>query len=119
MKNPEFDWLKRLDDTSEFLEFIDPIPEKDGAKLLSVVHNVEVKGLYEAIKMEWVKKLTGEIYELRSKVGSNIQRALYFHVVDNQYKITHGFTKKTQKTPQQEIEHAVTLMRLFMEGKLK
>ncbi|MGC3051167.1 type II toxin-antitoxin system RelE/ParE family toxin, partial [Enterococcus faecalis] len=49
------------------------------------------------------------LYDLRSKVGSNIQRAFYFHVVDNRYIITLGFTKKTEKTPKQEIEHAKEL----------
>ena len=32
--------------------------------------------------------------------------ALYFHVKNNQYIITHGFTKKTPKTPVREIQHA-------------
>jgi phage-related protein len=118
MKNPEFGWLRRLNGTSEFEEFLETIPEKDSAKLLSVIHKTESKGLLEAIKMEWVKKLDDDIYELRSKIGSNIQRALYFQVIDNQYKITHGFTKKTQRTPRQEIEHSLAAKRMFEEGKL-
>ena len=56
--------------------------------------------------MEWVKKLDDDIFEIRSKVASNIQRALYFHVINERYIITHGFTKKTQKTPKREIERA-------------
>ncbi|WP_424321567.1 type II toxin-antitoxin system RelE/ParE family toxin [Lacticaseibacillus chiayiensis] len=31
---------------------------------------------------------------------------IYFHVVDGKYMITHGFTKKTQRTPRLQIEHA-------------
>lgn len=53
-----------------------------------------------------MKKLDYEIYEIRSKYASNIQRALYFHVSHNKYIITHGFTKKTQKTPTREIQRA-------------
>lgn len=49
------------------------------------------------------------LYELRSKVTKNIQRALYFHVEGSRYVITHGFTKKTQKTPPAEIKHALAL----------
>lgn len=48
------------------------------------------------------QKLETNLYELRSKVSSNIQRVFYFHVVDNRYVITHGFTKKTDKTPENE-----------------
>ena len=59
-----------------------------------------------AFQLELVKKLDYEIYEIRSKISSNIQRALYFHKDNNKYIITHGFTKKTQKTPIKEIQHA-------------
>ncbi|WP_450088767.1 type II toxin-antitoxin system RelE/ParE family toxin [Paucilactobacillus wasatchensis] len=34
------------------------------------------------------------VFELRNKVGSNIQRAIYFHVEDTRYVRTHEFTKK-------------------------
>ncbi|WP_436896562.1 type II toxin-antitoxin system RelE/ParE family toxin [Mammaliicoccus sciuri] len=44
--------------------------------------------------MKWVKKLENNLYEIRSKRGNNIQRVIYFRVVDNRYVITHGFTKK-------------------------
>ncbi len=43
------------------------------------------------------------LYELRSKVAKNIQRALYFHVEDTRYVITHEFTKKTQKDLSQKL----------------
>lgn len=62
------------------------------------------------------KKIDNEIFEIRSKVSSNIQRALYFHVVGNRYIITHGFTKKTQKTPASEIKHAKELKKEFEEN---
>ncbi|AYM01769.1 type II toxin-antitoxin system RelE/ParE family toxin [Levilactobacillus brevis] len=56
--------------------------------------------------LRWSEKV---LYELRSKTSSNIQRALYFHVTGSRYIITHGFTKKTQKTPAAEIKHALAL----------
>ena len=40
--------------------------------------------------MKWVKKLDNNLYEIRSKFGSNIQRAIYFQKVNNEYIITHG-----------------------------
>ena len=68
--------------------------------------------------MEWVKKLDNDIYEIRSKVGSNIQRALYFQKVGNEYLITHGFTKKTKKTPKTEIERAKSIRDKYKEDEL-
>ena len=76
---------------------------------------IEKAGIHPAIQLEWVKKLDSEIYEIRSKISSNIQRALYFHIRNNQYIITHGFTKKTQKTPTKEIIKAKQIKSEFEE----
>jgi phage-related protein len=106
VQNPEFDWVRREDGTSEFEDFVASLPAKDAAKLLAVIRNTEVQGLSVAVRMQWVKKLDGDLYELRSNRANNIQRAIYFQVVGSKFVITHGFTKKTQKTPVHEIEHA-------------
>ncbi|WP_459446800.1 type II toxin-antitoxin system RelE/ParE family toxin [Weissella cibaria] len=37
-----------------------------------------------------------------AKLIATIQRALYFQVKGSQYIITNAFTKKTQKTPENE-----------------
>ena len=118
-KKTEFDWLRRQDDTSEFEEFLESLPVKDAAKLLAVIQSIETNGIQVAILMKWVKKLEEDLYELRSKQGSDIQRVIYFHKVETKYLITHGFTKKTQKTPQREIEHAREMRRQYKEEKLK
>ncbi|MGO4938261.1 type II toxin-antitoxin system RelE/ParE family toxin [Fundicoccus sp. Sow4_H7] len=49
------------------------------------------------------------------KLCNRTQRCLYFQKVDNIYLITHGFTKKTQKTPKKEIAHAQHLMKQYKE----
>lgn len=94
MKNIEFESYKRKNGHDEFLEFIEQLPIKDQQKLLEVIELTQEKGLLTAQKMKWVKKLDDNLFELRSKVSSNIQRVLYFHVVNGRYVITHGFTKK-------------------------
>ena len=114
-KRVEFDWIKRADGTSEFVEFIDSLPIKDSAKLLAVINNTEIEGIQTAIKMQWAKKLEYDLYELRSKQGGDIQRAIYFHKVGTQYIITHGFTKKTQNTPKREIDHAKAMRKRYEE----
>jgi len=116
-KLAEFDWIKRSDGSSEFEEFLDSLPALDSAKLLAVISNTENEGIIVAIKMQWVKKLEHNLYELRSKQGSNIQRAIYFHKLGTKYIITHGFTKKTDKTPKQEIQHARMMRQRYGEEK--
>lgn len=90
----------------EFREWLATLPIKDRAKLLRTIEETEENGMLVAQRLKWVKKLDNNLYELRSKVGSNIQRAIYFHVINGRYVITHGFTKKSEKTPVREIEHA-------------
>ena len=45
-------------------------------------------------------------FELRSVVGNDITRVLYFFIEGNSAILTNGFTKKTKKTPLKEIEKA-------------
>ncbi len=51
-------------------------------------------------------KLEGDIFEIRTKVGTNLTRVLYFFYVGEKAILTNGFVKKTQKTPKKEIETA-------------
>ena len=58
------------------------------------------------LREPYSKHLSEGIFELRAKVGSDISRVLYFFYIDQHIILTNGFVKKTQKTPQQEIEKA-------------
>ena len=59
------------------------------------------------------------IFELRAQSGNNISRVLYFFFVGNKIILTHGFIKKTQKTPREEIDKAKAYRKDFykQEGK--
>ena len=46
------------------------------------------------------------IFQLRTQLGNNISRILYFFYYGSEIVITNGFIKKTQETPQKEIETA-------------
>lgn len=115
MEKPKFISYTRPNGHNEFEEFYNSLPVKDRNKLRATIEMIEEAGIQAAIQLEWIKKLNSEINEIRSKVSSNIQRALYFHVKNNQYIITHGFTKKTQKTPIKEIERAKQIKYEFEE----
>lgn len=99
MNKITFESYKRKNGHDEFIEWIQKLPKKDSAKLLRIIKETEVNGMLVAQRLKWVKKIDTNLYELRSKVGSNIQRAIYFHVVNGRYVITHGFTKKKRKDP--------------------
>lgn len=107
---PTFEIYVSSEGKSEFHDFVQSLPKKDADKLVALINRIETFGMLTAMRQEWVKRLDKDIFEIRSKVSSNIQRALYFQRVGQRYIITHGFTKKTQKTPKKEIEHAHQIM---------
>jgi len=45
--------------------------------------------------------------ELRISVSKEEARIFYFFTIGNRIILTHGFIKKTQKTPPKEIEKAL------------
>lgn len=86
------------------LDFLNGCDEKMRAKVARTVDALREFGT--DLREPYSKPLSDGIFELRMKVGSNISRVLYFFVVDNKIVLTHGFIKKTQKTPRAEIDRA-------------
>ena len=82
---------------------------------MSIIKKIEKYGLPIAAKKGWTKKSESNLYEIRSKWASNIQRALYFKVINGNYIITNVFTKKQQKTPKKEKELAKSRRKEFFE----
>ncbi|AMC00164.1 Phage-related protein [Aerococcus viridans] len=108
-KKIEFEFF----DEEEFKKFLDKLPSKDAIKVMSMIDNIEIRGIQSSIKNQWVKKLDDNLFEIRSKSSNNIQRGIYFHVKDSRYIITHFFTKKDQKTPKREIERGKNRRKLY------
>ena len=73
---------------------------------------LEEKG--KELRLPYSEHLEDEIFELRTKQSSNIIRCLYFFFVGNKIILTHGFKKKTQKTPPEEIERAKKYMKDYI-----
>lgn len=116
-KKIDFEFYKRPNGHIEFQEFLDKLNNKDRAKLLATINSVSKHGISAGIQQNWVKFIDKNLYEIRSKVGNNQQRGLYFHIDNKRYMITHGFTKKTKKTPQREINHAKKLRAEYYANK--
>lgn len=74
------------------------------AKLFKLLELLEAKG--NELREPYSKHLDDGIFELRAIQGSDITRILYFFVVGKKIILTHGFTKKTKRTPPSEIDRA-------------
>ncbi len=65
--------------------------------------------------MPLVEKLESGLWEVRSKLESKISRVL-FTMTDENIVLLHGFIKKTQKTPKQDLDMARSRMKEVKGG---
>jgi len=61
-----------------------------------------------------VRHLVNDLWELREESTTNIYRVIYFFFTGRRIVFLHGFQKKTQRTPANEIEIAERRQRDFM-----
>ena len=99
-------------------DFLDALPGKTAQKVVWVLRLLED---LEMVPATYFKKLAGaeEIWECRIQYESNIYRILCFFDSHSVVILTHGFEKKSMKTPRREIERAETYRRDYLtrEGK--
>jgi len=108
--------------TTSFLEeankFLDSLDRKSAAKLLFIIDLAESSN-----DPKLFKKLNGEIWEFRSKYLGKQNRLLAFWDKSGEQETlviaTHGFIKKSQKTPAKEIAKAEKLRELYFFNKPK
>lgn len=93
----------------EYLEKLGSKKDKDSRiKFNKIVQYIDVlayKG--KAAGEPYIKHLRGDIWEIRPTQD----RILFAALVDNEFILLHHFIKKTQKTPQREIEQAERLLK--------
>ena len=106
MQKSEFDvnFYDLADGTKPAEIFIEELPPKMMAKVLRSVQMLRANG--SELREPYSKHLNDGIFEIRAKVGADISRVLYFFMVGKKVILTHGFIKKTQKTPPFEIDRA-------------
>ena len=100
----DVEFYEKSDGTYPAEEFILSQDVKMQAKLFRLLELLELKG--SELREPYSKSLVDGIFEIRAIQGNNITRVLYFFVVGKKIILTNGFVKKTQKTPDREIELA-------------
>lgn len=86
-------------------EYLLSISPKMVAKLYKAIDYVEQHGSQSGFP--YSEHLRDGIFQIRAQQEGNISRVLYFFSVGQKIILTHGFTKKTEKTPPSEIEKAI------------
>jgi phage-related protein len=92
------------------VEFLDELSIRERAKVFATIEKlVELKSAVIPAKENLSKHLEDGIFELRMGFENRIARSFYFYEAARQIIFTHGFVKKTQKTPKSEIARAQSI----------
>jgi len=99
-------------------EFLDTLSSKQAQKVawvLSLVEDLEI------VPGQYFQKMsnTDDLWEIRVQAGTNLFRFLGFFDGSKLVVLSHGFQKKTQKTPWQAIQLAEERKRDYFRRKHK
>ena len=97
-------------------DFLDSLPGKIARKILWVLRLLEE---LEFVPASHLARLSGtdEIWECKIRFASNSYRILCFVYGNFSIVLTHGFIKKTKKTPRAEIGKAEVSKKDFIKRK--
>lgn len=101
-----------------FVDFYDELPVFVQRKINYVLNYIRVE---EQLPTKFFKSIEGVagLFEIRVKVGSNIYRIFCCFDAGKLVILFNGFQKKSQKTPQVEIQKAIRLMKAYFLSKTK
>lgn len=107
---------------TRFLEDVDEfISGLDAKTIKKIFYNIDLAEQTNDPKL--LKKLQNDIWEFRTKyAGLQIRLLAFWDKTDNKETLvlaTHGFIKKVDKVPANEIDRAVRLREKYFENKLK
>ena len=89
-----------------FLDFMSSLDESAAKK---VYYALDIIKTQHRISKKFVKHIREGVYELRAEYEGNIYRVFFIFDGGNVVILFNGFQKKTQKTPENEIQIAIKL----------
>jgi len=97
-----------------YLSFLKKLMINEQNKLKKAILLLETE---DKIPHHYIKFIRDGIYEYRVNYGNNEFRVFFIYDGNTIVVLFNGFKKKTQKTPQNEIEKAIKLKNLYYEQK--
>ena len=85
---------------------LEALPDDMQARFWRIAEMIEECGL-ERVREPHIKHLRGPLWEMRMKGKDGISRAIYVTAVARRVVVVRVFVKKTQATPEREIELAL------------
>jgi len=94
-------------------EWLKELPREDKRQ---IGEDIKTAQLGWPLGMPLIRKIEKDLWEVRTRLESGIARV--FFTVDGEYLILlHGFIKKSQKTPQNELKTALARLGNYKRGK--
>ena len=97
-----------------FEAFMATLTEKEQEK---IQYGLLLLKSQDRLPAKFVKLIRDGLYELRTKYGGNIFRVFFIFDEGKIVVLFNGFTKKTQKTPNREIEKALRIKEEYYADK--
>ncbi len=98
--------------------FIDFFMSLDNGAQKKVGYVLDMLKTQERLNANFVKSIREGLYELRASHNGNIYRAFFIFDESNIIMLFNGFQKKSQKTPDSEIEKALKIKNEYYANKL-
>lgn len=99
-REPVREWLKAMDKADRAL----------------IGEDIKLVQFRWPLGMPLVRKLDTELWEVRSHLSGGRIARLFFTVRHHELVLLHGFLKKSQKTPSDELDLAQERKRLWWQG---
>ena len=97
-----------------FEAFMETLKEKEQEK---VQYGLLLLKSQDRLPKNFVKHIRDGVYELRTEYAGNIYRVFFIFDEGEIVILFNGFQKKTQKTPQGEIEKAIKIKEAYYADK--
>ena len=99
---------------SYYKDFVASLSREEQLKIRRVLILFETNDL---LPLHFIKYIDDSLYELRITLPTREARLFFIYDGDTMVVLFNCFIKKTQKTPQKEIEKAKRIKKEYYEGK--
>ena len=97
-----------------FEAFMESLQDKEKEK---IQYGLLLLKTQNRLSTKFVKHIKDGVYELRTEYAGNIYRVFFIFDEGNIVVLFNGFQKKTQKTPQNEIDKALKIKEEYYADK--
>lgn len=111
----EIRFYETINGTVPVLDFIRSLPKSERVRVGHAIDDLEWFG--PSLRMPHSRPIVSEesLFELRVAGEANIYRIFYFHYTGKTFVLLHAFAKKTQKTPDKEIQAALNRLKDYKQ----